>query len=1102
LRRTTGTTASAAHALTSKLEIEDQEGLEALLKAFSNLDFDDTAQLHLWVIVSAVLHLGNVSFEATKGVVTDVNEACTIDAENPSARAFCHLMGCSLKDLDTALCKRTISIRGGGASRSPAARPGRRPSVQHTLSPQMAAALGNTIDDFDVVKSVRLDDAVRSRDVLAKSLYGGLFEHAVCRTNGIMCGDGIAAQSRSWIGVLDIFGFEFFDVNGFEQLCINYANEKLQQLFTSMFIGKEQVVYICEAIQWHELDFKDNRDVITLMEQQHPCLGVFATLDEVCRTVGGTDRGLVEALCNSFVEAKNPNPKLKRSRYATDDNFVIVHYAASVTYNCSGMLEKNRDAMLPSIKALIQNCSSDAATVIKAHIPDLASDTSVQSGTKLGGLHRTLSSRFQMQIRALLDVLSEASSTFVRCLKSNNDKIPFCIHEESMRTQLVSSGLLDCTRITQMGFPFRVTFLNFMQDNFLLQNERVAHMESISKSILKDMCRNVMESIRVSHDHYKIGTNLIFFKAHVAISLEKARVTKISDAAALLQGCARCCRQRSVWSHNRLRAITLQCCIRSFLSKCCAMARYIAKLILQAYMRSYVVKRTCTTLVSAGLYLRNRLVAAAIRRGACKKLESTWVLRMRLVSSRAHLAYRCQLASRDAASRQLQSSIRSYFAQRAQICAVAAAQYLRGRFVAISMQSRAHDRIMSARMLRMRMVSSVAKIAYLQEMTNRELRSEAASMITAIIRRRLNFRRLLDAQRVLVNSVLRALIRLDIHSLRVFSFEMQRHARRAAARSRYIERVQGGHRILPYIIISGCGLRVSFMNARLGARVVTASVARALSRARFVLAVAAVQPLKAAINRCLTSAIFSEIRNSACLLQGRFRAWTMCRGARTVAAAAARALHRSRFIAKVAVLQPLEAAIARLLCNPSFLQIRNSACVMQSLVRLASIQMLKARMAVMMSKKFLQSRFRRWSVRRRYCSRLQSCIVACSCTARAAQRAHYATRISAALTQMNWLRRSHCQKRLAQKIVAVVTIKSLVKMARARSRFRRVTSASAVLTARKIHSLPALCIASRCPSRPDVIPVTRHFLPQRPARAAREAGRCSRRCGRAGGHRV
>lgn len=126
---------------------------------------------------------------------------------------------------------------------------------------------------------------------------------------------------------------------------------------------------------------------------------------------------------------------------------------------------------------------------------------------------------------------------------------------------------------------------------------------------------------------------------------------------------------------------------------------------------------------------------------------------------------------------------------------------------------------------------------------------------------------------------------------------------------------------------------------------------------------------------------------------------------------------------------------------------------MQALVRLASIQMLKARMAVMMSKKFLQSRFRRWSVRRRYCARLRSSIVVCSCTARAAARAHYAIRISSALMQMNWLRRSICQKRLAQKLVAVVNVKSLVKMACARSRFRRVISASAVLTARLTSSL-------------------------------------------------
>ncbi len=959
----------------------DRRGLDDLLKAFKNLEFDDVLQQNLWIVVAAVLHLGNVTFEAANAL--DVNEACTVDTLNPSARAFCDLMGCSIKDLDTALCKRTISVRGAGSgsSRSPAPRPGRRPSIQQTLSPQMAAALGNAVEDFVVVKSVKLDDAVRARDVLSKSLYNGLFESVVSKTNGMLVGFG--GDSRSWIGVLDIFGFEHFDLNGFEQLCINYANEKLQQLFTSTFIGKEQVVYICESIQWNELDFKDNKDVIALMEQQHPCLGVFATLDEVCRTVGGTDRGIIASLCNSFVETKKPNPFLKRSRYATDDNFVIVHYAASVTYNCSGMLDKNRDAMLSPIKTVIELCSSDAATRVKAHISEISSSSSDHS--KLGGLHRTLSSRFQLQIRALLDVLSDASSTFVRCLKSNTDKMPFCIHEGTMRLQLVSSGLLDTTRITQMGFPFRMPFLSFLNDNFQLVDQRANLIEKLEKSCLQDMCRNVMESIQVCSDHYKIGTTLIFFKAGVAITLEKAKLAKIALSASLIQASARSIHQRSVWCCSRTCAIKLQCCVRLFLAKLCAMSRLVAKMMLQGYLRSFIVKRSCASIVSAGQYLRGRLVAVSMQTRTHWRLTSARRLCMHILSILHRHAYLLELANRNVAKQQLQARMRSVYARQSHVSLLSAGQYLRGRLVALAIQTHAHRCVISAFALQMRIISYMAKHAYIQELTCHRIKAAASALIVAMICRRLHFRRAFGAQQLLNSAVLRVFVRDEVCNLRIFAFAMQSKVRCVLKRSWYFQRKVAVDLLLPYIRPLGRGLRDAFINAYQCARVVSAASARALSRSWYIDQTVAVQPLEAVISRCLSA--------------------------------------------------------------PKYFESRRSACILQAFSRAFSIRILKTRMELMMSKKFLQSRFRRWSIRRRYCVKLLAAFRFCCCISRERTRSRYTVQISAAVRVISYLRCCCRQRRLTRKIEAAAAIQSVVRMTSLRRRFSNIIKASTVIAA-------------------------------------------------------
>ena len=948
--------------LAPNLDLEDREGLSELLKAFSNLEFDDALQKQFWTVLAAVLHLGNVTFVGTQG--SDVNEACTVDTSNAYAQAFCSLVGCSMRDLDAALCQRTIAIRVPGSNRPPPPRPGRRAST--VLSAQTAAALGNATSSSDVVTVVKLDDAVRARDVLAKSLYGGLFEFVAAKTNGLLHCGGNDQQNRTWIGVLDIFGFEFFDVNGFEQLCINYANEKLQQLFTSMFIGREQVLYVCEAIEWRELDFKDNRDVIALFEQQHPCLGLFATLDEGCRTVGGSDKSIVEALCNSFADpAKPQHPKLKRSRYATDENFVIVHYAASVTYNCGGMLEKNRDSLMVPIKTFIQSCTADSVVRVKAHIADL-SDT-VSEDRKLGGMHRTLSSRFQLQIRALLDLLSEASSTFVRCIKPNSQQMPFQIEDDLTRTQLVSSGLCDCIRITQMGFPFRLTFLTFLQDNALLMNGYNAdsRIEKMAKNALRELCCGVMERVKITQEHYKIGTTLIFFKAHVALSLEKAKLDTIAAAIELLQGTARRVKLQGFWQRCRKNAIAIQCCARSFFSKWRAMLRFVSKLKLQAYLRCFCVKRERAFLASASKYLRGRMLST-------------------ITQARFHNA---SATARFNAKLRLQAHLRAFLVKRSHVIFVSATRYLRGRLVAIALQAHAHQRFISAWDLRARMISSLAKQAHLLEVASRKQRSDATSLIAAMICRKLKFRKAQGSQMTLVCAARRHLIHHEIQILRVFVYKMQSEVSRALIRNRYLQKLSAACVLGSYMLKRRPGLRASFIKVHCGARV--------------------------------------------------------------AAAASARALRRSHYTTYIVSVQPLEAVISRWMTTPHFATIRHSARFLQASLRASAVRAVRQRMAAMMSKKFLQTRLRRWSARRRYCARFAAAIVACKSAARAVACARFAMRVTAAAVNMRFLRRCCCQRRFVLKLVAINVIKLRVKMARARIRYRVVAGSRVLLAACK-----------------------------------------------------
>jgi hypothetical protein len=474
-----------------------------------------------------------------------------------------------------------------------------------------------------------------------------------------------------------------------------------------------------------------------------------------------------------------------------------------------------------------------------------------------------------------------------------------------------------------------------------------------------------MERVKITQEHYKIGTTLIFFKAHVALSLEKAKLDTIAAAIELLQGTARRVKLQGFWQRCRKNAIAIQCCARSFFSKWRAMLRFVSKLKLQAYLRCFCVKRERAFLASASKYLRGRMLST--------------IMRARFHNASATCRFNAKL--------RLQAHLRAFLVKRSHVIFVGATRYLRGRLVAIALQAHAHQRFISAWDLRARMISSLAKQAHLLEVANRKQRSDATSLIAAMICRKLKFRKALGSQMTLVCAARRHLIHHEIQILRVFVYKMQSEVSRALIRNRYLQKLSAACVLGSYMLKRRPGLRAFFIKVHCGARV--------------------------------------------------------------AAAASARALRRTHYTTYIVSVQPLEAVISRWMTTPHFATIRHSARFLQASLRASAVRAVRQRMAAMMSKKFLQTRLRRWSARRRYCARFAAAIVACKSAARAVACARFAMRVTAAAVNMRCLRRCCCQRRFVLKLVAINVIKLRVKMARARIRYRVVAGSRVLLAACK-----------------------------------------------------
>ncbi|XP_071812059.1 unconventional myosin-Id-like isoform X2 [Apostichopus japonicus] len=465
--------------------ISDKKDYKAAMEAMRDLGFTSEEQKTIWAVVAAILHLGEVNFENTD------DDSCSVkDPDQLSAMA--ELLSISQDELGKALCHRVIAARGEVMEKS------------HTV-----------------------EEAYNGRDAFAKAMYERLFTWIVGKVNEAIAVRGTAMDhgKNTVIGVLDIYGFEIFDDNSFEQFCINYCNEKLQQLFIELVLKQEQEEYRSEGIAWTPVEYFNNRIICDLVEEQHK--GIISILDEACLTVGKvTDTLFLETLNKKLkghphYTSRQINPTDKSLEHGRD--FRIKHYAGDVIYDVVGFIDKNKDTLFQDFKRLL---FSSKNSVISEMWPE--GSKSVSEVTKRP---QTAGTIFKNSMIELVKNLTSKEPYYVRCIKPNEQKSPLLFNHERCLHQVRYLGLLENVRVRRAGFAARQHYDRFLQRYKMLTEYTWPNYNGE----LVDGVKTIVNEQQLSDD-VEYGKTKIFIRTPRTIfHLEEERSKLIPALAIFLQ---------------------------------------------------------------------------------------------------------------------------------------------------------------------------------------------------------------------------------------------------------------------------------------------------------------------------------------------------------------------------------------------------------------------------------------------------------------------------------------------------------------------------------------------------------------------------------------
>jgi len=511
--------------------IDDKEAFSELQDAFKELDFRDDVVNKIFRLVSGVLWLGNVEFETPVGGSAD--DACDlkIPASATAVKNVCDLL-CFEKEYFLENVMNRIRSLGGQRIKSP----------------------------------LNVQQATDSCAALAKEIYGRLFDWLVRVVNLTLRSskdENNIANAEVFIGVLDIFGFEIFEKNSFEQLCINFTNEKLQQHFNQHTFKTEQEVYKAEGIDFEPPPFHDNRDVLSLLEERPR--GIFVLLDEECVLPRGSDSSFANKIVQ-FHEGSHSRftsgPKLKtKDKHA----FAIEHYAGTVVYSASGFLEKNKDDLRENLLRLAES-SEDSLMATQLFPPNLDEEenevsiiSTAGSGKASSRRHKTQAGFFRKQLELLMEILEATEPHYIRCIKPNSEKSADRFDSRMCLEQLRYSGVFEAIEIRKQGFPFRRQFNHFIQRYRCLVPSSVVENGQSRVELCKDILKSIDEVDLLQT--CRIGKTMILYQAPQHVLLESLREKKRSQSAVVVTRLARGhLARQSVRNFNEIKGELILAC--------------------------------------------------------------------------------------------------------------------------------------------------------------------------------------------------------------------------------------------------------------------------------------------------------------------------------------------------------------------------------------------------------------------------------------------------------------------------------------------------------------------------------------------------------------
>merc|ERR1712018_87015 len=496
--------------------IDDKEDMMYADDAYDILGFTNEEKYNIYKLTAVVMHMGNL----TKDFVPVGKEEQAEIKDEENARKVAEICGIDCEWMITYFCKPKLKVGTEWVS-----------------------------------KGQTCTGAASSVSGIGRKIYENVFRFIVDKCNDTLFDPTM--KKVQYIGCLDIAGFEIFDYNGFEQICINFCNEKLQQFFNQHMFVLEQEEYVKEGIEWANVDFgMDLQKCITMFEKP---MGLLAILEEESLFPKATDATFAAKLhenllgkCENFQKA-NPRPD-------PNAHFAVVHYAATVSYNLTGWLFKNKDPLNDTVVEMLKNGSNSLMVRIFADHPGQPTEVKKDAGgggKKKGG-GKTVSSFYKTQLDDLMKTLYATDPAFIRCVVPNTHKIPGGVEPGLVMHQYQCNGVLAGIAICRKGFPNKVPYPEFKVRYNILAAAAVAKAKKD-----KDVARAVFKAIKLEEEKYRLGHTKVFFRAGILGYMEEVREDRIGEVLSWLQAQSRGKTSRLIFKKLKDQKLALYCVQRT-----------------------------------------------------------------------------------------------------------------------------------------------------------------------------------------------------------------------------------------------------------------------------------------------------------------------------------------------------------------------------------------------------------------------------------------------------------------------------------------------------------------------------------------------------------